>query len=188
MPGSRPKRIHKPNVRLPGVREEREEQEKTERGDVAKKERKKQVEQGKKKRAGETKMREKQEMTAREKKRKSEVDEPTVSSLKSPTNTDLEEERGNQVEQGKKKRAQDGCTVVSVTVVQDNSTIGHKGQKEITSLFPAVAEEEEVTPSVPSPLSNLAFTSALAPQAQVDKEDYSNEDHTVQVETTCHDQ
>ena len=146
MPGSRPKRIHKPNVRLPGVREEREEQEKTDRDDVAKKERKKQVEQGKKKRAGETKMREKQEMTAREKKRKSEVDEPTVSSLKSPTNTDLEEEREKQVEQGKKKRAQDGCTVVSVIVVQDKPTTGHEGLKTTTH---ATVEEEEAPPSVP---------------------------------------
>ena len=77
-------------------------------------------------------MREKQVMIAREKKRKSEVDEPTVSSLKSPSNTNLEEEREKQVEQGKKKRAQDGCTVVSVTVVQNNSTTGHEGLKTTT--------------------------------------------------------
>ena len=69
-----------------------------------------------------------------------------MSSLKSPTNTDLEEEREKQFEQGKKKRAQDGRTVVSVTVVQDNSTTGHEGLKTTTH---ATVEEEEAPPSVP---------------------------------------
>ena len=46
----------------------------------------------------------------------------------------------------------DGTTVVTVAVVQDNSTIGHKGPKETAPLLPATVEEEEATSSAPSPL------------------------------------